>query len=61
MTTSAVDSTQPSTRFSARRVTTLVFCVLIGASGINHGLFEAVFVRIVDASDIIGQADSLAS
>jgi len=42
MTTTVTRPIQRSSRFTARRITALVLCILIGASGINHGFFEAI-------------------
>ena len=42
MTTGTAGSTRRSYVFTARRIIALVFGVLIGLSGINHGLFEAL-------------------
>ncbi len=42
MTTTVADVSHGSGRYAARRIVALVFGILIGISGFNHGLFEAL-------------------
>ena len=42
MTTTVSDPRTRRGRFTARRITALVLCTLLGISGMNHGFFEAM-------------------